>query len=54
MKPIACFVCLVIRFFYLFQVASYVITVPKKKWEFPILPWGKILNVDSSGYIFHS
>ncbi|PON31911.1 Cyclin [Parasponia andersonii] len=22
-------------------VASYVITVPKQRWEFPILPWGK-------------
>lgn len=24
------------------QVASYVITVPKQKLEFPVLPWGKI------------
>ncbi|KAG2701726.1 hypothetical protein I3760_06G057700 [Carya illinoinensis] len=23
-------------------VASYVITVPKKKWEFPVLPWGPL------------
>lgn len=23
------------------QVASYVITVPKQRWEFPVLPWGK-------------
>ncbi|KAJ8774770.1 hypothetical protein K2173_017216 [Erythroxylum novogranatense] len=22
-------------------VASYVITVPKQRWEFPVLPWGK-------------
>ncbi|KAL2557707.1 Cyclin-J18 [Forsythia ovata] len=23
-------------------VASYLITVPQQKWEFPVLPWGKI------------
>ncbi|KAL7184821.1 hypothetical protein ACSBR2_026874 [Camellia fascicularis] len=26
----------------LLQVASYVITVPKQRWEFPVLPWGNI------------
>ncbi|KAF5442920.1 hypothetical protein F2P56_035528 [Juglans regia] len=25
-------------------VASYVITVPKKKWEFPVLPWVKFVT----------
>lgn len=25
----------------LLQVATYVVTVPKQKWEFPVLPWGK-------------
>lgn len=25
------------------QVASYVLTVPKQQWEFPLLPWGEIL-----------
>eukprot|EP00268_Persea_americana_P040891 TRINITY_DN40707_c0_g1_i4.p2 TRINITY_DN40707_c0_g1~~TRINITY_DN40707_c0_g1_i4.p2 ORF type:complete len:109 (+),score=24.01 TRINITY_DN40707_c0_g1_i4:440-766(+) len=24
-------------------VASYVLTVPKQQWEFPLLPWGEIL-----------
>ncbi|XP_062109812.1 cyclin-J18 isoform X1 [Humulus lupulus] len=26
-------------------VASYVITVPKQRWEFPILPWGKFQRI---------
>ncbi|GMN38324.1 hypothetical protein TIFTF001_007561 [Ficus carica] len=26
-------------------VASYVITVPKQRWEFPILPWGMLENM---------
>ena len=26
------------------KVTAYVISVPKQKWEFPILPWGKPLE----------
>jgi hypothetical protein len=32
----------------LLQVVSYVMTVPKQKWEFPILAWGKKLNLVSN------
>lgn len=44
--PCFIFFLLGIRFFYLLQVASYVITVPKQRQEFPVLPWGKILLVN--------
>lgn len=33
---------LLLRVVILLQVASYVITVPRQKWEFPVLPWGMI------------
>ncbi|KAF5948060.1 hypothetical protein HYC85_014017 [Camellia sinensis] len=29
-------------------VASYVITVPKQRWEFPVLPWGNISVLEIS------
>ncbi|THG04296.1 hypothetical protein TEA_000760 [Camellia sinensis var. sinensis] len=32
----------------LLQVASYVITVPKQRWEFPVLPWGNISVLEIS------
>jgi hypothetical protein len=32
----------------LLQVVSYVMTVPKQKWEFPVLAWGKKLNLVSN------
>lgn len=35
-----------VRFSCQLQVASYVITVPKQRWEFPVLPWGKILHIN--------
>jgi hypothetical protein len=35
-----------LRFSCHLQVASYVITVPKQRWEFPVLPWGKILHIN--------
>lgn len=42
----------------LLQVVSYVMTVPKQRWEFPVLAWGKKVNLDSnivfSGLIFYN
>ncbi|PWA60371.1 cyclin-J18 [Artemisia annua] len=33
-------------------VASYVISVPKQRWEFPLLPWAGIRFLDAScGYV---
>lgn len=32
----------------LLQVTSYVITVPKQKWEFPVLAWGKKVHLGSN------
>lgn len=32
----------------LLQVTSYVITVPKQKWEFPVLAWGKKEHLGSN------
>lgn len=32
----------------LLQVVSYVMTVPKQKWEFPVLAWGKKVNLSSN------
>lgn len=36
-----------------FQVAAYVISVPKQTWEFPILPWGKQLLEHSSLFMYN-
>lgn len=36
------FAATTIVFMWLVQVTSYVLTVPKQRWEFPLLPWGKL------------
>lgn len=35
----------------LLQVVSYVITVPKQKWEFPVLAWGKRVHLGSNTFL---
>lgn len=36
----------------LLQVASYLVTVPRQRLEFPILPWGKIEYMHVLIYVF--
>jgi len=34
------------------QVVSYAITVPRQRWEFPLLPWGNMLFYKWRAFIF--